>query len=128
MKRLELNVLPGAYAVCRFAPEDEVDWQPVYRASPLVSITRTGKELSLVCLELATPPGGKIESGWRVLEVAGPLGFTLTGILAGLLNPLRDAGVSVFSLSTYDTDYLLIKKENLDKAVEVLSRDHLVNI
>ncbi len=84
------------------------------------SITKTSDELSVVCPEEKVPRDVKVEGGWRCLKVEGPLDFGLTGILASLAQPLAEAKISIFSLSTYDTDYIMIKKNNLQKAIEVL--------
>lgn len=84
------------------------------------SVTRTPSELSVVCAEGLAPAGTKCEGGWRIFQVAGPLDFALTGVLAAIAGPLADAGVSIFSISTFDTDYVMLKEENLAKAVDAL--------
>lgn len=84
------------------------------------SITSTGDELSIVCDSSAVPPGVLCEAGWRAFKIAGPLDFALTGILASIAGPLAEAGVSIFAISTYDTDYVLVKETNVGKAVLVL--------
>jgi uncharacterized protein len=66
------------------------------------------------------PQEVRAEGGWRCLKVQGPLDFALTGILAALTAPLAAAGIAVFAVSTYDTDYLLLKAENLHRAAEAL--------
>lgn len=111
---LTLSLLPDTLAVCRLAPDAEVPaW--AWTGEP-ASVTRTRDELSLVCREDAVPEGVRAESGWRCLKVQGPLDFALTGIMAALTAPLAAAGISVFAVSTFDTDYLLVKAENLDRA------------
>ena len=84
------------------------------------SITRTPQELSLVCDEKRVPKGVKAEPGWRVFRVDGPLDFALTGILASIAAPLAQAGVSIFAISTFDTDYVLVKHEKVQQAVAAL--------
>lgn len=86
----------------------------------LRAVTVTPAEISIVCPEEHTPEGARREDGWRALEVAGPLDFALTGILAALTVPLAEAAVSVFAVSTYDTDYLLVRAGELVEAVRVL--------
>ena len=114
----ELRLLPGRYAVCRLDADVGVpSWAG---AGPFVSVTRTRDELSVVCAEGLAPEGTKCESGWRIFQVAGPLEFSLTGILAAIAAPLANAGVSIFAISTFDTDYVLVKEENLARAVEAL--------
>jgi hypothetical protein len=114
---LPLTILPGRLAVCRLAPDAAV---PSWVNGPLTAITRTPEELSIVCAQERVPPGIQAEAGWRALKVAGPLDFGLTGILASLAGPLAAAGISIFALSTYDTDYLLVKEENLEQAERTL--------
>ncbi|MBZ5527207.1 MAG: ACT domain-containing protein [Acidobacteriia bacterium] len=117
---LTLSVLPGRFAVCRLAGQAEVPgWAS--RGS-FVSITRAPGELSIVCAEENIPAGIVAERGWKLLGVRGPLEFTLTGILAGLAGPLAEAGISIFAISTYETDYLLVGEAVLEKAIGVLER------
>jgi len=87
-----------------------------------MSLTRTAGELSLVYCEEAVPDGVRCEQGWRCLRVAGTLDFSLVGVLASLLGPLADAGLSVFVVSTFDTDYLLVKQTDFQRTVDVLRR------
>jgi hypothetical protein len=109
----ELRVLPGRSAICRLAADAAVP-------ASFFSVTRTPDELSIVCLEAEASKGAKAENGWRTLQVIGPLEFSLTGILAAIAAPLAAAGVSIFAISTFDTDYVLVKEENLAKAVDTL--------
>ena len=119
MDGLTIQVLMDRLAICRFAPNDEVPgW--AWRGE-IVSVTRTADELSIVCDESAVPAEiGPVERGWRALRVAGTLDFALVGILARLAAPLAEAGVSIFALSTFDTDYLLVRAADLDTAIEAL--------
>ena len=89
-------------------------------AAPFLSITRTPDELSILAPAVDIPDDVLAERGWRCLQVAGPLDFALVGVLASLLGPLQRAGVSVFVLSTYDTDYLLVKEKQLARAISAL--------
>ncbi|MDO9066765.1 MAG: ACT domain-containing protein [Chloroflexota bacterium] len=83
----------------------------------LVSVTRTPDELSIVCPQASVPPGIQSEPGWRCFQVPGPLDFALTGILARLTAPLAATGLPVFALSTFDTDYLLIRQADAARAL-----------
>lgn len=115
---LDLRLLPERYGVCRLAPEADIpDWA---MGGPLFSITRTADELSLVCVEAAIPGGVQCETGWRVLRLAGPFAFDQIGVLLAVLAPLAQAGVSVFALSTFDTDYVLVKETRLVQALTAL--------
>ena len=115
---LSLRVLPGELAVCRL-PADAATPELPARA-PLAAITRTPDELSIVCRPADAPPGAEVEPGWRVLQVAGPLDFALTGILSAIAEPLAAAGISLFAVSTYDTDYVLVRETALPAAVAAL--------
>ena len=116
--RLTLAVLDKLYTVCRLAPEADVPhWLP---ATGLVSVTRTTEELSIVCPSDAVPESVEAERDFHTLKIEGPLDFSLTGILLAVAAPLADADISIFALSTYDTDYVLVRKADLDNAVRVL--------
>ncbi len=107
------------FAICRLPPGIEVPgW---VKNSSFYSITKTEDELSVVCEQGLVPFGVKVESGWCLLKVEGTLDFSLTGILAGLTKPLAEAQISLFAISTFDTDYLLVKSESLEKAVNALT-------
>jgi hypothetical protein len=88
----------------------------------LQSVTRTADELSIVCSAASVPTAVSAQRGFRCLRVVGPLDFAATGILESLLRPLADAGVSVFVVSTYDTDYVLVRAACLEPAVAALCR------
>ncbi|WP_047865944.1 ACT domain-containing protein [Rubrobacter aplysinae] len=121
---LTLSALDEGFAVCRLDGASRVpEW---VLSLDFFSVTRTPQELSIVAPEEAferarLPAGAKVEGGWACLAVAGPLDFSLVGVLAGLTDALAAAGVSVFAISTYDTDYLLVKEQELARAMEALS-------
>jgi hypothetical protein len=87
-----------------------------------VSITHTTDELSIVCAEENVPPDVKADRGWRALKVEGPLDLAMTGVLASLTNPLAESQINIFAISTFNTDYLLVKGYNLASACDVLRR------
>ncbi len=117
-RSLAIMVLEQTFAVCRLGADTHVPaWAT---AGEFCSITRTQDELSFVCAEECVPEGVKCERGWRCLRVAETIEFSVLGVLASLAVPLAEAGVSIFVLSTFDTDYLLIKAENLPRALEAL--------
>ena len=89
-------------------------------ATEFFAVTRTSDELSIVCPEPFVPPDVIAERGFRMLMVDGPLDFALTGVLASIASPLAEAGVSLFVISTYDTDYVLVRNEHLADAVGAL--------
>lgn len=115
---LTLTTLPTPLAVCRRSPNEPIPaWALL---GDFFSITRTADELSIVCPQARVPAHAQAERGWRALKVAGPLDFALTGILAGLAGALAQAGISIFAISTYDTDYVLVKEEALEPACAAL--------
>jgi hypothetical protein len=118
MTPLRLQVLAERFAVCRLPPDAPIPPRP--QACGLWSATLTGHELSLVLPESVAPPGVPTERGWRALEVAGPLDFALTGVMASLSGALAAAGISLFVVSTYDTDYVLVREHDLARAKEAL--------
>ena len=112
------ELFAARFAVARLEPTSEV---PVWaEGSQFLSVTRTRNELSVVCEERLVPSGIKAEFGWRCLELAGPIPFEQTGVAAAFLDPLARAEIGVFVVSTYDTDYLLVKDERLEAAIEAL--------
>lgn len=115
---LPLLLLDGPFAVCRLAVDAAVPtWAT---AGAFSSITRTPDELSVVCAEDAVPEGIKCERGWRCLRVAGTIEFSVVGVLASLTAPLAEAGISAFAVSTFDSDYLLVKDKDLPAALDAL--------
>jgi len=116
--KLKLEVQEGTYGVCRLPAGSPV---PRWIEGKLTSVTRTDDELSVVCQEDKIPGEIQCEKGWRAMKVLGPLDFSLVGVLASLAAPLAKAGISIFALSTFDTDYLLVKKENIEAAAKALT-------
>lgn len=115
---LTLSILPDRLAICRLEPSDPIpEWAA---CGGFVSITRTVEELSIVCSDSIVPDGTRRERIWRGFKVQGPLDFSLTGILASLAVPLAEAKIGIFALSTFDTDYLLVKECDLARAASVL--------
>jgi hypothetical protein len=116
--KLRLSVLAGKFAVCRLEGDAVVpEWATV---RGFVSVTRTADELSIVCAEGAAPDGTRCERGWRCLKVAGPLDLGMTGVVSALTRPLMEASVPVFVVSTFDTDYLLVRSKDVDGATAAL--------
>lgn len=126
MPSLPLTLLPDHLAVCRLAPDAPL---PIWVAGPgLVSITRTDEELSITVAQDRVPGDVMAVGPWRALKVHGPLDFALTGILAALTVPLAQAGISLFAIATYDTDYILVRAETLEAAITALTAaGHLIS-
>ena len=119
MRSLNLTVLQDEFSVWRLAADAPL---PSIEAGGLLSITRTDDELSIVSSS-DVPAGVTAETGWRCLRVEGPLSFDLTGVLANLSAPLARAGIPIFVVSTYDTDYVLVKAVDLDRACSALREE-----
>jgi hypothetical protein len=117
---LTLELLSDIFAVTRLAPDAPVPgWA---EKGIFITITRTPEELSIVCPEVTVPDGVNAQRGFHCLKVLGPLDFALTGILASIAVPLAQAGISIFAISTYDTDYILLPAGELEAAIKVLSQ------
>jgi hypothetical protein len=109
-----LTVLPAVLAVAQLPRDAPV---PAWATSgDLFCVARTSDELSVVCPEHLVPHGVRAEGGWRALKLAGPFEFTLTGVLSSVLTPLADAEVGIFAFSTFDTDYVMVKTDALERA------------
>jgi uncharacterized protein len=119
-RSLDVTVLAGTLAVCRLP--SGTGWPAWLEPAPLASVTSTPYETSVVCRAAVVPEGVRAERGWRAIHVAGTLDFGLTGVLSSLTRPLAAAGVSVFAISTFDTDYLLVAETSLDDAIAALTR------
>jgi hypothetical protein len=117
--QLTIAIYPKMYAVCQLKRDATV---PTWAAEgpEFVSITRTTAELSIVCQQDLLPGDVRAEKNRRLMRIEGKLGFELTGVLASVTAPLSKAELSIFAMSTYDTDYLLIADEDLQKATEML--------
>jgi hypothetical protein len=114
---LELALLPRVYCVCRLPADSAL---PEWATGDFLSVTRTPDELSILCDQSAVPAGIRAERDWRALRITGTLDFSLTGILASLAIPLAAAGISIFAVSTFDTDYVLVKADRIDEAIGAL--------
>jgi uncharacterized protein len=115
---LRIRLCPEELSVCRLAHTDPIpEW---VLSSTIYSITKTGEELSLVCSTSLVPAGVKSEGPWVALQIEGPIPFTLTGVLASVLDPLAKADVSIFCVSTFDTDYVMVKAGDTDRAMSAL--------
>lgn len=120
-KTLALKILSDRMAVCRFGPTEAVpDW---IDPSGFYSITRTEDELTIVCAETLVVRGTKSETGWRCFKVEGPLDFSEIGVIFSLTRPLAENGVSVFVISTFETDYFMVKEKDLAKTVDALTAE-----
>lgn len=116
---LTLSILHEEFAICRLAADSIVPHWAL--AGSLSSITRTPDELSIVCNQEQAPEETECDRDWRCLKVHGPLDFSMTGVMASLAVPMAEAEISIFAFSTFDTDYLMVKESDLEKAVRALT-------
>lgn len=117
-RQLRLSLLEATFAIVRLPAQSPIpSWAA---AGPFFSVTRTADELSIVAEASRVPPDVQSHSGWRVIQVHGPFELTEVGVLASLAAPLAAANVSLFVLSTFDTDYLLVPAQNLASAIAAL--------
>ena len=115
---LDFKLLPDLLVICRLpAGSDVPSWG---MSGSFHSISWTEDETTIVCRQADVPEDVQSERGWRALMIVGPLGFKLTGILVKVAQPLAEAGIPIFVLSTFDTDYILVKDTSLSNAIESL--------
>lgn len=121
MAPLSLRILPESFAIHRFPPQTQLPAE-VFSAG-FYSITRTEDELSVVVPERVIVDSTQSENGWGCFMIEGPLDFALTGVLSSISAVLSDANISIFAISTFDTDYILVKHTKLEAAKEVLVKN-----
>lgn len=117
-----MSLLKEKYGVCRLDKDEAIPGWAIN--SDFYSVAKTMDELSIVCSQDSIPNEVNCEKDWRVLKVEGPLDFSLIGILSSISTILAQESISIFAISTYDTDYILIKSDNIDKAIDVLSKEN----
>ncbi|MBD7911685.1 ACT domain-containing protein [Clostridium sp. Sa3CVN1] len=125
---MNIKVLEENYIVCRLDNEEVVPrW---VNSKKFTSITRTEDELSIVCEDKNIPQEIKVERTWRILKIEGPLDFSLIGILSNISSILAEEKISIFAISTFDTDYILVKEEDLEKTINTLIANghNIINI
>ena len=115
-----LTLLPEQYAICRLHPNEAIPAWALANQAAFFSVTRSQDELSIICPQQQVPTEIVANRGWRCLKLNGPFGLDEPGVLASVMTPLAEAGLSVFAVATYDTDYLLVQK--LDAAIAALEK------
>jgi hypothetical protein len=111
--------MPEKFAICRLTPENGIPRWALQ--GDFYSVTKGPGELSIVCPDRYVPEGVKSERGWRALRFEGPLDIELTGVVASVAEPLANAGIPIFPLATYDTDYVFVKEEQVEAATQALT-------
>jgi len=118
--KLTLSILPEKLGICHLASKTPIpEWaKDIY----FCSITRTADELSIVCPQDKIPGGVLFERDWRAFKLEGDVELSSVGVIASLAKPLAEAGISIFNVSTYETNYVMVEDKNLDKAKEALGK------
>lgn len=117
---MNLSVIDGDYSVYRFDSHEQIP-RSLFSSDSFLSITKTDEELSVVCKTGLKLDSVREEHGWKLLKVEGPIAFNTIGIISSISLPLSSAKISIFVISTYDTDYILVKKESLEHACAILT-------
>ena len=119
---MELQKIEYDFSVCKIDNITQVDFSREF-----VFLQKTPEEISLVCESACAPPDAiAIEAGWKALKVSGVLDFGMIGVLAKISNILAEVEISIFVVSTYNTDYILLKAENFDRGINALIRNGYV--
>lgn len=114
----QFSVESGSLCIAQFSPD--MDLTTLLTGSGFLSITRTLDEVSVVAAEPFSFAGARVEGGWKAIKIKGPMDFALTGVLSAFLEPLAAACIPIFAISTFDTDYILVKAGQVEEAVSVL--------
>ena len=124
-KKLKLSILPNLLSVCQLKSDSKIPgWT---QKSSFFCVTRTSDELSLVCDQSIVPSDIKRVDNWRAFKVLGPLDFSQIGIIASISKCLADNKISIFAISTYDTDYFLVENKNFEAARKVLTDNFTID-
>lgn len=123
--KLTLKLLDESFTIHSLPEQSDIP--PQVFAAPIYFIAKTFDEVSIVLPQNIVIESDEAEPDWKALEVVGPLGFSLTGILSSISTVLANEKISIFAISTFDTDYVLVKKETLTATIAVLkSNDYHV--
>ena len=119
--KLTLSILPEKIGICHFDKNSPIpDW--ALEKTNFTSITRTMDELSITLPQEKIPGGVMAEKDWRAFKLEGDVELASVGIIASLAKPLAEAKISIFNVSTYETNYVLVEEKNLEKAKNILSK------
>ena len=117
-RKLKFSRVQGSFAICRLPAKTAVPGWALEGA--FLAIVSTANEVSVVCSQLQVPSEVKHESGWACLKLEGPFPFSETGILSSFIQPLAEHAIPIFALSTFDTDYVLVRQQSLERTLAVL--------
>lgn len=123
---MKIIVLPEVFAICRLNQEQPI---PAWAFNnSFYSITKTKDELSIICWQNSVPDEVAKNGNWRCLKIAGPLDFSAVGILNSLTQPLAKKGIGILAISTYETDYIFVREEQLPETLKILiNKGHEIN-
>ncbi len=124
--KIILQICPETLAVCRLPPNSKLPLWLTTEEDSFTSITKTSEELSIVCSQTLVPNNVTAKRNWRMLKIKGQLDFALVGILHRVITPLSEGGISIYALSTYDTDYILIQQNDFENALKFLSAQFII--
>lgn len=118
---MKITVRPDVFAICRLNPDESIpEWA---RSNSFSSITKTSDELSIICWQNSVPEEVPKNGNWRCLKIEGPLDFSAVGILNSITQPLAKKRISILAVSTYETDYFLVREEQLPEALRILMKE-----
>lgn len=119
--KLSITTLDGLFGICKLKKNEDFPEWAVSKDS-MYSITETYTEISVLCPQERIPIFIEAEKGWKALKIEGPLDFSMTGVLSSIVKPLADAKISIFTISTYETDYIFVKQKDYENAVKILRK------
>lgn len=118
---MKIIVLPEVFAICRLNQEQPIpEWA---LSNSFYSITKSSDELSIICWQSFVPDEVVKNGNWRCLKIAGPLDFSAVGILNSIAQPLAKNGISILAVSTYETDYIFVRQEQLPETLKILIKE-----
>jgi len=125
--KLKMTVMPDEYAIHRFTPDARIPWD-ILQQEKLYHISKTPDELSIVCRSSIQLPSDKVSKLYTSIKVLGPLDFDMVGVISRIANILKYRNIPIFVISTFDTDYILINKDNVKLGIKALSDDEYISI
>lgn len=120
MVRIKIESIPGLFSIYRYGIGKKINYEKLFETD-IMSVTKTLDEVSIVCRSEINMPEAEVDPDWRLMRITGQLDTSLVGILYRLTAPLKAKGVSAFVISTFDTDYLLVKREKYHAAIDALN-------
>lgn len=118
--KYQFKILEDLYSICKLPPNDDIpDWMNINK---FYSVTKTDEELSILCVQQNIPNDIECEKDWKVLKINSKLDFSLVGVISQISKLLAENSISIFVISTFDTDYICIKEKDLLKSIEILKQ------